>query len=155
MLNGLKIQSLTSWLYSNVSENLDKQYRHNLIKEEPSFRVNVIEDIKPIIQKAHDDTRFKLREFLRDNLDPLDDWDDDVDPAEGYPEVLDLTTLKGYFGEFFSGIIAENFAPFGENNWRVPVFSFRFHNTAFDQLEMYRQTGSMKKQPMDALVMIA
>lgn len=145
MLNGLKIQSLTSWLYSNVSENLDKQYRHNLIKEEPSFRVNVIEDIKPIIQKAHDDTRFKLREFLRDNLDPLDDWDDDVDPAEGYPEVLDLTTLKGYFGEFFSGIIAENFAPFGENNWRVPVFSFRFHNTAFDQLEMYRQTGSMKK----------
>jgi len=144
-LNGLKISSLTTWLYSEVTENSDKNYRHNLIRENSTIRANVLEDIKPVIQKAHDDARFKLREFLRDTLDPLEEWDDEVDPAEGYPEVLDLTTLKGYFGEFFSGLVAENFSPFGEQNWRVPVFPFRFHNTAFDQLETYRQTGQMKK----------
>lgn len=145
MLDGLKIPSLTSWLYNDVSENMDKQYRHNLIRENPSARIDALEELKPVIRKAHDDARFKLREALRDTLDPIEEWDDEVDPADGYPEILDLTTLKGYFGEFFSGIVAENFSPFGETNWRVPVFPFRFHNTAFDQLEMYRQTGQMKK----------
>jgi len=145
MLNGLKISSLTSWLYNDVTENLDKRYRHNLIRENAPFKAEVLEDLKPIVHKVHDDARFKLRAFLKDTLDPLEEWEDDVDPAEGYPEVLDMTTLKGYFGEFFSGLVAENFYPFGEKNWRVPVFSFRFHNTAFDQLEMYRQTGRLKK----------
>ncbi|SLK50402.1 Uncharacterised protein [Mycobacteroides abscessus subsp. abscessus] len=147
MLSGLKISSLNSWLHKDLSENSDKQYRHSLIREnkKDDVRESVVEELKPVIQKVHDDARFKLREFLRDTLDPLEEWDDEIDPAEGYPEVLDLTTLKGYFGEIFSGIIAENFSPFDEKNWRVPVFPFRFHNTAFDQLEMYHQTGQMKK----------
>lgn len=145
MLSGLKISSLNSWLYNEISDNSNNRYRHNLIRENPIDRENVLDELKPVIGRVHDDARFKLREFLRDTLDPLEEWNDDIDPAEGYPEVLDLTTLKGYFGEFFSGIVAENFSPFGEKNWRVPVFPFRFHNTAFDQLEMYRQTGQMKK----------
>lgn len=145
MLNGLKISSLDSWLYNDISDNSNSKYRHNLIREYSIDRVVVLEELKPIIEQVHDDARFKLREFLRDTLDPLEEWNDDIDPADGYPEVLDLTTLKGYFGEFFSGFVAENFHPFGEENWRVPVFPFRFHNTAFDQLEMFRQTGGMKK----------
>ncbi|GKU82686.1 hypothetical protein NCCP28_20820 [Niallia sp. NCCP-28] len=147
MLSGLKLPSLNSWLYNDVSENADKQYRHSLIREQNKSedKEAILKELKPLVQRAHDDTRFKLREFLRDTLDPLEEWDEDIDPANGYPEMLDLTTLKGYFGEFFSGLVAENFSPFGEENWRVPIFSFRFHETAFDQLEMYRQTGTMKK----------
>ncbi|KDE46096.1 hypothetical protein [Geobacillus thermoleovorans] len=148
MLKGLKISSLSSWLRTDVSESADKLYRHNLIQENKSFRANAIEDLKPVIRAAHDDARFRLRKAFQDNLDPLGEWDDDFDPADGYPEVFDLTTLKGYFGEFFSGVIAENFSPFGESNWQVPVFSFRWHDTAFDQLEMYRQTGQMKEAIM-------
>lgn len=145
MLKGLKLKSASSWLSDDIVVSADKQYRHTLIKEEPSGRADALKELKPLIQRAHDDARFKLRECLRDDLDPLEEWSGDDDPAEGYPELLDLTTLKGYFGEFFSGFIAENFAPFGEENWQVPAFSFRFHNTAFDQLETYRQTGRMKK----------
>lgn len=145
MLNGLKISSLNSWLYNEVNENPDGQYRHNLIREKPINREDILEELKSVFRIVHNDTRFKLREFLRDTLDPLEEWEDETDPADGYPEILDLTTLKGYFGEVFSGLVAENFFPFGEKNWRVPVFPFRFHHTAFDQLEMYRQTGTMKK----------
>lgn len=144
MLSGLKIESVSSWLSADLTVSSDEQYRHNLIKENPATRADALEELIPLIQVAHNDARFKLRESLRDTLDPMEEWDDDEDPADGYPEILDLTTLKGYFGEFFSGFVAENFAPFGEENWRVPVFSFRFHNTAFDQLEAYRQTGHMK-----------
>ncbi len=145
MLNGLKMDSVSSWLETDVSVSENNRYRHNLITEKCEGRGDALEVLKGLIRTAHDDARFKLREFLRDDLDPLEEWDEENDPAEGYPEVLDLTTLKGYFGEFFSGLIAENFAPFEESNWRVPVFPFRFHNTAFDQLEVYHQTGQMKK----------
>ncbi|WP_458411890.1 hypothetical protein ACNQFZ_13650 [Schinkia sp. CFF1] len=145
MLNGLRISSLTSWLKNDELMNVDKQYNHNLIREDSIARVDVLEELKPVIRTVHDDARYKIRKFLRDNLDPLEEWDDDLDPAEGYPEVFDLTTLKGYFGEFFSGLIAENFPLFGESRWQVPVFPFRWHNTAFDQLEMLHQTGQMKK----------
>lgn len=145
LLDGLKIKNINSWLYNDVFENSTMNYRHNLIKETIVNRDDVIDELMPVVKRAHDDARFALREALYDELDPLENWNDDIDPADGYPENLDLTTLKGYFGEFFSGVIAENFHPFNEKNWRVPVFPFRFHNTAFDQLEMFRQTKKMKK----------
>lgn len=145
LLDGLKIKNIDSWLHNDVLENSIMNYRHNLIRENKVNRDDIINELMPVIRKAHDDARFALREALCDELDPLEDWDDDIDPADGYPEILDLTTLKGYFGEFFSGVVAENFHPFKEENWRVPVFPFRFHHTAFDQLEMFRQTNKMKK----------
>lgn len=144
MLSGLKISSLSSWLSHDSIENKSRQYKHNLFKENLAERSSALEELIPVIQKAHDDARFKLRKFLQDDLDPLEDWNDDIDPAEGYPEVFDMSTLKGYFGEFFSGVLAENIALFDESEWRVPVFSFRWHNTAFDQLEILRQTGEKK-----------
>lgn len=143
MLSGLKIPSLNLWLSNKTYVNEDKQYRLTLIWENTTVRKDALEELKALIRMAHDDAKYCLRKALRDTLDPLETWDDAKDPAEGYPEMLDLTTLKGYFGEIFSGIVAENFSPFDEKNWRVPVFPFRFHTTAFDQLEMYRQTGEI------------
>lgn len=146
MIDSLKVVSIKNWLKNEVTDNKNISYRHNLIYENNiNIRKNTIAELKPLVQIIHDDTRFKLRELFQDDLDPLDQWNETEDPAAGYPEVLDLTTLKGYFGEIFSGIIAENFQPFDEDRWRVPLFSFRFHHTAFDQLELYRQTGKMKK----------
>lgn len=146
MIDSLKLNSLNEWLISSVTVNDKKFYRHNLISEvNGEKRLEIISELKPLVQIIHEDTRIKLRDLFQDDWDPLEPWTNETDPAEGYPEVLDLTTLKGYFGEIFSGIVAENFMPFNENNWRVPLFSFRFHNTAFDQLELYRQTGEMKK----------
>jgi hypothetical protein len=54
---------------------------------------------------------------------------------------LPIVTLKGYFGEIFAAIIAEHFEPFGEGGWKVPAFLFRFHDTAFHELERAKQTG--------------
>ncbi|QQZ61243.1 hypothetical protein JI735_33580 [Paenibacillus sonchi] len=144
MLPKLNLSSLPLWLENDVSSSENGRYKHNLLRENPDVRPTVLEDLKTLVQKSHDDARYRLRSFLEDNLDPLDEWKDEIDPAEGYPHFFDLTTLKGYFGEFFSGLIAENLTLFDEAHWKVPVFSFRWHDTAFDQLEMMRQTGNMK-----------
>ncbi|MER2169185.1 MAG: hypothetical protein ABS938_00975 [Psychrobacillus psychrodurans] len=146
MIDSLKMSSLNKWLTSNLTNNKGVHYRHNFISEvNNGKRAKIVSELKPLVQTIHDDTRLKLRDLFQDDWDPLKPWTNEIDPAEGYPEKLDLTTLKGYFGEIFSGIIAENFMPFDEGNWRVPLFPFRFHSTAFDQLELYRQTGKMKK----------
>ncbi|WP_206208665.1 hypothetical protein, partial [Vogesella mureinivorans] len=80
--------------------------------------------------------RSRLRDLESDSLNPIPS---NLDPAKGYPEILHIQTLKGYFGETFAGIIALNFSPFGETDWEVPAFLFRFHLTEFQQLEFLQQ----------------
>lgn len=139
MLTNIKSKQLLLWLQNNVSESTDKKYRHQILKENSEKRGEIIEELKEIFNEAHDDARVRLRKVTDTSLHPLE-HKDSFDPAQGYPELFDLTTLKGYFGEVFAGLIAENFHPF-EEEWKVPVFSFRYHEIAFDQLEMYRLTG--------------
>ncbi|GAB1773225.1 hypothetical protein [Priestia megaterium] len=145
MNEGLGEESLIVWL-GNIEKNQskDKRYRHTLLKEKNEHKLETMEPLKIIFKKAHEDARQRLRKAFEISLDPFDvEGEEEVqyDPAEGYPEVLGMTTLKGYFGEVFAGIIAENFSPFEEDNWKVPAFSFRYHEIAFDQLEMLMQTG--------------
>jgi hypothetical protein len=64
------------------------------------------------------------------------------DPAEGYPQQLHIQTLKGYFGEVFAGIVAESLNPFGNSDWEVPAYLFRFHIVEFQQLDLMNQTGN-------------
>jgi len=143
MLLGLKLSASSSWLTSDSSESPDKRYRHTLVKESTARDDAVHAELKALLRHAHDDARYRLRKFLRDDLDPLEPWDETLDPAQGYPELLDMNTLKGYFGEFWSGVLAENFSPFEESRWKVPMFLFRFHDLAFQELEMHRQAGRM------------
>lgn len=145
MLLGLKLSASSSWLTSDSSESTDKRYRHTLVKESTARDDAVHAELKALLRRAHDDARYRLRKFLRDELDPLEPWDETLDPAQGYPELLDMNTLKGYFGEFWSGVLAENFSPFEESRWKVPMFLFRFHDLAFQELEMHRQTGQMSR----------
>jgi hypothetical protein len=41
-----------------------------------------------------------------------------------------------------AGLIAENIVSHESRTWRVPTFMFRFHELAFDQLEMQRKLGT-------------
>lgn len=146
----LKNPKLPEWLkITNKNESLSQKYRHMVLKETKSIRKEAITALKEIVREAHEDARLRLRNAYSISLDPLDDEvvtgndEQAFDPTEGYPEIFDMTTLKGYFGEIFAGVLAENFNPFNEMNWKVPAFSFRFHDIAFDQLEMYLLTGEL------------
>ncbi|KFD42574.1 hypothetical protein HY02_00325 [Peptococcaceae bacterium SCADC1_2_3] len=134
-----KSNKFSQWLSNSINESKDKKYRHRLLKENLDQRSKALEILKSYFQKAHEDVRRHLYKVAGLSLDPLDS-PPAYDPAKGYPECLHIRTLKGYFGEVFAGLVAENFSPF-EYNWKVPVFLFRFHKLAFEQLEMWRQTG--------------
>jgi hypothetical protein len=144
MLKNIKSKELPLWLHNTVNESNDKKYSHRLLKENNIKRIDAIEDLRGIFDEAHNDARLRLRKVLDISLHPLDE-EEGFDPAEGYPELFDMTTLKGYFGEVFAGLIAENFFPFEEKGWKVPAYSFRYHEIAFDQLEMHRLTGEKLK----------
>lgn len=140
-----EFNGILSWLSNSVSESEDKRYIHRLIKENLSQRDLILDELISIVKKAHDDARYRLRKLAGNSLKP---FEDSPDPTEGYPERLHIQSLKGYFGEIFAGIIAENFAPFGEDDWEVPVFLFRVHVVEFQQLEFLNQTGeTAKKRP--------
>ncbi len=139
-----KLPNIMKWLRIVKTVAPGGKYRHRLLVEDKIFRESIIAEFQEFVYLAHEDARNHLRQITCDDLDPLSPPSNTYDPAAGYPESLELQTLKGYFGEIFAGAIAENLAPFDHDDWVVPAFSFRFHQVAFDQLELWRQTG---KQP--------
>ncbi|WP_414619103.1 DEAD/DEAH box helicase [Calothrix sp. CCY 0018] len=142
-----KFNGISKWLSNLTTQSKNHQYTHRLLKENLDQRDANLDELILIVQKAHDDTRNRLRKSAANSLNPFED-SCDIDLAEGYPERLHMQTLKGYFGEIFAGIIAENFAIFELNDWEVPAFLFRFHEVAFQHLELIKQTGELaKKQP--------
>jgi hypothetical protein len=132
---------LSSLLSNSVTESKDKRYRHQRIIIYANKLNEFATELTLYMQKAHEDAKQHIRKVLGNSLDPLAP-STEVDPDEGYPQSLDMSTLKGYFGEVFAGLIAEHCAPFGENNWKVPAFLFRFHEAAFQHLELLRQTDT-------------
>ncbi len=126
------------WLTSQVSNSMDKRYRHQLILEDCQLHDQGLAQLRAYVQRAHDDARDHLRALAGISLDPFGDSPNKFDPAEGYPELLDEVTLKGYLGEVLTALIVEYFAPFDEQGWTVPAFLFRFHRIAFDKLEELR-----------------
>lgn len=127
-------------LWNSVSESADKRYRHHLIKVYTNKQNEFLTELKSYMQMAHEDARQHLRRVLGTPLDPLGELTG-IDPAENYPQLYDMHTLKGYFGEIFAGLIAEHCSPFGEDTWKVPAFLFRFHLVELQQLEQLSQTG--------------
>ncbi len=132
-------QQLNEWLEQSLSESNQYSYTHRLLKEKPEQRTLILQHLRKYVEKAHNDAIKYLRRPAEISLDPLGQTI--FDPAEGYPEKLPAKTLKGYLGEVIAGLIAENFVHFNEDGWKVPVYSFRFHQTAFDYLDTIRQTG--------------
>ncbi|MEH2248199.1 DEAD/DEAH box helicase [Nostoc sp.] len=142
-----KFNGISKWLSNSVSESEDKRYTHRLLREDKSQRDIILNELILIVQKAHEDARYRLRKLAGNSLTPFGDFSDN-DPSDGYPERLNIISRQGYFGEIFSGIIAENFAPFGQDDWEVPAFLFRFHLVEFQHLEFLNQTEEIaKKRP--------
>ena len=134
-------QQLNEWLEHSISESNKHPYTHRLLKEKPEQRDLILDNLRKYIEQAHADAVRHLRRLAAVSLDPL--TKPTFDPAEGYPEKLPDRTLKGYLGEVLAGLIAESFPHFNHDGWIVPVYSFRFHETAFDYLERVRQGGTV------------
>jgi len=131
---------LSEWLLHTLVEvSYDGRYRHSLLKESILERDGVLDELRRIVLDAHEDAKRHFRELALGSINPFEDQEDSG--PVGYPEKLHLSVLKGYFGEIFAAIIAENFSPFGITNWEVPAFLFRLHLVAFQQLEYINQTG--------------
>ncbi|MBS1953393.1 MAG: hypothetical protein JST89_04350 [Cyanobacteria bacterium SZAS-4] len=133
------MKTVKQWLTVSQEKKSDS-YRHRLFVENSSERAQIFPRLQEAVQKAHSDTVEDLRSILDDGLDPLGLGKDD--PAHGYPELLHITTLQGYFGEFLAGVLAQEFKPF-DIEWHVPAYLFRFHKAAFDQIARINQTGKI------------
>lgn len=113
------------------------RYFHCLLKEESLERPALIEqELIQYVRTAHEDARQWWLDATA-SLDPLEP--DTITTLSGYPNLLPMQTLKGYFGEVFAALVAEHYAPFEEDMWRVPAHLFRWHNAAFEYLESVRQ----------------
>lgn len=140
----LDAEKLRAWLRPQTSQSADGRYWHAVLKEDLSQRGEILDQLRSYVSAAHEDARRRLRRLVEcPSLDPIGSSaspDPQSDPAAGYPELLDMIMLKGYFGEVMAGIIAEQMCPLG-HNWEVPAFLFRFHDAAFAELSRCRETG--------------
>jgi hypothetical protein len=134
------IQDILWWLSSETHLSGDGRYRHQLLTEDPDGLRRVLDALRSYVDSAHRDATSHYRRLAGISLDPLAE-PAAPDPAKHYPRQLPLPVLTGYFGEIFAGLVAEHYAPLGENGWEVPAFLFRFHTIAFQQLESARQDG--------------
>lgn len=132
---------LQRWLqYSLEGTSTDKMYRLVLLEENPLLRCEILGELKQYIHEAHEDFRRYYRELLRCPLNPFEEHPA-VDLINKYPGILDMDTLKGYFGEVFAAIVAQFFSPFGIDDWEVPAFLFRNHRDAFNHILIMNETG--------------
>jgi hypothetical protein len=141
-----RLALLDDWLDVMESNNGGApSYCHLLIRQKKDVESAVWDELFVYIDHAHAGARQALRAPLEDSLHPLQ-HDTEVDPAFGYPHKLGDTALKGFFGEIIAGIVAEYYTGDGEHEWEVPVYLFRTHVVAFQQLEVMKQTNDWERQ---------
>lgn len=131
------------WLPGNTTHAPKTKYWHLLCKENEYKRTDAIEALKKQICEAHQDARDRLRQIEGYELDPYGN-SNIPDPAKGYPEVFDEITLMGYFGEILTGLLVQEFNPFGISGWTIPAYLFRYHGDEFRHLEKIHQ-GNVDK----------
>jgi len=137
---------LDSWLeVEKTCSATSPPYCHLLIRQSENIAPDVWDEIFAYVDHAHAGARHALRAPLEDSLHPLH-YNTDVDPAFGYPHKFGDTALQGFFGEIIAGIVAEHYARNDERDWEIPVYLFRTHVVAFQQLEQMKQTGKWERQ---------
>lgn len=127
-------EELLAWLLATTTES--GTYRHVLLLEETSAQAAGLTALGALVREAHRDARERLERLTSRSLDPLDAARPATQPS--FPDDLETTTLQGYLGEVFAGLVAENYLPH-RRPWRVPAFLFRGHLSAFQALERARQ----------------
>jgi len=139
------LPTLKNWLTNTVQKSGDGRYYHRRLEENLDIRTNILQELQSLVHQAHEDARQKLRNLVEIpvSLDPLEEEETpgmDSSIINDFPRQLELTTLKGYFGEIMAAVVAENFNALDED-WQVFAFPFRFHQTAYHALEQIRQEG--------------
>ncbi len=141
-----QLPSLESWLIvSKTCSASSPRYCHLLLKVPGPINRALHDELYKYIDHAHEGARQTLRAPLEGSLHPLHHGTP-VDPAYGYPHKFGMTVLQGFFGEIFAGIVAEHFASDEVHKWEVPVYLFRTHVVAFQQLEVMKQTEGWVRQ---------
>jgi hypothetical protein len=141
------LPTVAKWLTNTVQKSNDGKYYHRRLEEDLAIRADVVKELQILVHQAHEDARQKLRKIvgISVSLDPLEEEETpgvDTSIIDDFPRYLEHTTLKGYFGEIMSAVVAENFNPFDED-WQVVAFPFRSHQMAYQALEQVRQEGSV------------
>ena len=137
---------LDSWLEIEKTSNANSPpYGHLLLRQREEVDSAVWDELFKYIDHAHEGARQSLRAPLGDSLHPLQ-HNTEVDPAFGYPHKFGDKALKGFFGEIVAGIVAKYFVSDNMHEWEVPVYLFRTHIVAFEQLELMKQTKNWKRQ---------
>ncbi len=143
-----KLTRLDDWLdVTRSTASGVPNYCHLLLTEKEKVDADVWNELFVYIDHAHAGAQEALRAPLEDSLHPLQ-HNTEVDPAFGYPHKLGDAALKGFFGEIIAGIVAEYYAGDEEFEWEVPVYLFRTHVVAFQQLEVMKQTDDWERQIM-------
>ncbi|MBP5977020.1 hypothetical protein HW132_30945 [Brasilonema sp. CT11] len=139
------LPTLANWLKNTVTKSANSKYYHRRLEEDLDFRTALLKELQILVHNAHEDARQRFRNALDIpySLDPLEEEATpgiDTSIIDDFPRYLELTTLKGYFGEIMAAVIVENFNPLDEE-WYIPAFPFRFHQSAYHALEKMRQEG--------------
>ncbi len=119
-------------------------YRHILLEAKYDDAHSLAAALRPYFESAHLDARTIFHEEIGINLHP------DADPAEPppvvYPNSLEVSARRGLFGETLAGLLTEVCEYIGGHDWKVPVFLFRFHQTAADYLYTLRRDPSQTRK---------
>ncbi|MFS1935478.1 aminotransferase [Vibrio splendidus] len=124
-----------------------KGYGHLLLEQIEDSNEELVSRLKAYFESAHLDARGVIHDFMGISLHP----DHAKQTSINYPSSLHLTTLKGFFGEVMTGLIAEGYNLIGQHNWEVPVFLFRFHDDAKKYLFTLVRDPSQKRQTIGRL----
>lgn len=127
---------LDAWLSEKPGASSGGAYKFRLLDEELPGRTVIWAELVAYVSEAHEDAKLKVRKALEPTLAPF--TTPLADPAFGYPQDLNATTLMGYFGEVLAGLIVEHKSIHNRKEWRIPAFLFRFHQVAFQKLQARR-----------------
>jgi hypothetical protein len=131
--------ALQAWF--DATRTVNGQYRHLRLAEDGRARPAALQDLARLVREAHADARTHWEQLRGISLDPLAPNAADNTAMPAYPDSLHTITIQGYLGEVLAGLIAENFAPHGIEDWQVPAFLFPTHVAALQALERRRQLG--------------
>lgn len=131
--------SFTDWLTDAlpISDVPESKYRHRRLDENRELREQVLPRLKEKVQESLKDM---VRALINPYQNSLDHFPQPQRPAiaDLYPQELPIKTKMGYFGEYLAGVLCVEFEAFGESNWEIPAYLFRWHEPAIRYLERVR-----------------
>ena len=140
----LTLRPLNDWLAAQLLKKTHRRYELRVWREVNGNFAAVRDELIEYVQEALEDARLRIRRGFEDSLSPFSDPIDD--PAAHYPAMLNRITLQGYLGETLAGLAVEHFGAFGNQDWHVPAFLFRFHDTEFQHLDLINERLLMSEE---------